>query len=200
MERNANDTSGSSGPGESTSDGFGGSSSSTGSANSPSSFGAGSGETFGAESTGTSDASFSRDRSADASGFADRAKSAASTAGDKLADVGSSVRNRAGSLKNTIADALESSAEKLRAQGARSGQIAGAAATGDSTEMVGEGDRLGDASNQLAGGLQASADWLRDADMDGLKSGIERQVKEHPGRTLAVAVGLGYLLGKAFRK
>ena len=66
--------------------------------------------------------------------------------------------------------------------------------------MVGEGNRLSEATNQLAGGLQASADWLRDADLDGLKAGVERQVKEHPGRTLAVAVGVGYLLGKAFRK
>jgi ElaB/YqjD/DUF883 family membrane-anchored ribosome-binding protein len=33
-----------------------------------------------------------------------------------------------------------------------------------------------------------------------MKSGIERQVKEHPGRTLAIAVGVGYLLGKAIRK
>ena len=66
--------------------------------------------------------------------------------------------------------------------------------------MIAEGSRVGEATNQLAGGLQASADWLRDADIDGLKSGIERQVKDHPGRTLAVAVGLGYLLGKAFRK
>jgi hypothetical protein len=66
--------------------------------------------------------------------------------------------------------------------------------------MVGDDDRLAQTTNQLAGGLQASADWLRDADLDGLKMGIERQVKEHPGRTLAIAVGVGYLLGKAFRK
>ena len=192
MERNANDTFGSSNTGESSSSGFGGSTGSAGSANSPSS--------FGASSTGASDASFSRDTSADASGLADRAKSAANTAGEKLSDVGSSVRDRAGSLKNTLADALESGAEKLRTQGAGGGQIAGASATGGSTAMVGDGNRLGEATNQLAGGLQASADWLRDADLDGLKSGIERQVKEHPGRTLAVAVGLGYLLGKALRK
>ena len=38
------------------------------------------------------------------------------------------------------------------------------------------------------------------ADLDSLKSGIERQVKEHPGRTLLIAAGLGYLLGKAVRK
>jgi hypothetical protein len=29
---------------------------------------------------------------------------------------------------------------------------------------------------------------------------VERQVKDHPGRTLLVALGVGYLLGKAFRK
>ena len=63
-----------------------------------------------------------------------------------------------------------------------------------------ENNRLAGMSNQVAGGLQASADWLRDADLDGLRSGLEQQVKDHPGRTLAVAVGLGYLLGKAIRR
>jgi hypothetical protein len=197
MERNANDNFGSSNTGESSSTGYG--TGSAGSANSPSSFGAGA-STGGMGGAGTSDASFSRDSSTDAAGLADRAKNAASTAGEKLSDVGTSVRERAGGLKQTLADALESGAEKLRKQGAGGGQIAGSAATGGSTTMVGEGSRISEATNQLAGGLQASADWLRDADLDGLKSGVERQVKEHPGRTLAVAVGLGYLLGKAFKK
>jgi ElaB/YqjD/DUF883 family membrane-anchored ribosome-binding protein len=199
MERNANDTFGSSNTGESSSGGLGTGSSSAGSANSPSSFGAGA-STGGMGGSGTSDASFSRDSSTDAAGLADRAKSAASTAGEKLSDVGSTVRDRAGSLKQTLANALESGAERLRTQGAGGGQMAGLSATGGSADMVGDGNRMTAATNQLAGGLQASADWLRDADLDGLKSGVERQVKEHPGRTLAVAVGLGYLLGKAFRK
>jgi ElaB/YqjD/DUF883 family membrane-anchored ribosome-binding protein len=200
MERNANDTFGSSNIGESASGGYGSGSGSAGSANSPSSFGASASGSGGMGGTSTSDATFSRDSSTDAGGLADRAKSAASTATEKLADVGSTVRDRAGSLKNTLADALQTGAEKLRAQGAGGGQIAGTSATVGSTGMIGEGNRLSEATNQLAGGLQASADWLRDADLDGLKSGIERQVKEHPGRTLAVAVGVGYLLGKAFRK
>jgi hypothetical protein len=54
-------------------------------------------------------------------------------------------------------------------------------------------------SDKVAGGMHSAADWLRDADLDGIKSGIEHQVQEHPGRTLLVAVGLGYLIGKAFR-
>lgn len=190
MERNANDSLGN--------ENFGGSTESAGSgysAETSSVGGTGSGS-----STGSSNGSFSRDESLDTSSISDRAKSAASSAGDKLADVGSTVRNKAGNLKTTIADALQSGAERLRQQSAGSGQIAGASATGGSTDMIADDTRLAQTSNQLAGGMQGAADWLRDADIDGLKSGIERQVKEHPGRSLAVAVGVGYLLGKAFRK
>jgi ElaB/YqjD/DUF883 family membrane-anchored ribosome-binding protein len=123
------------------------------------------------------------------------------TAQEKLADAGSTVREKAGTLKHSLADALESGAQRLRQQAAGGGQTAGAAATGGSVGMVSDQpNRMADVSNQVAGGLQASADWLRDADLDGMKAGLERQVKEHPGRTLAVAVGLGYLLGKAIRK
>lgn len=55
-------------------------------------------------------------------------------------------------------------------------------------------------SDSLATGMQSSADWLRDADLDKLKHGVEKQVKEHPARTLLVALGAGYLLGKIFRR
>jgi ElaB/YqjD/DUF883 family membrane-anchored ribosome-binding protein len=119
---------------------------------------------------------------------------------EPIADTGSSLREKAGGFKNTIADALASGAEKLRQQGAvsqasssTSTEVGGAFAAG------GEG-RLEQTSNQLAGGMQGAADWLREADLDGLKAGIERQVKEHPARSLAIAVGVGYLLGKAFRR
>lgn len=154
-----------------------------------------SGVASGTSGSGTSDTGFSRDTGADVQGVAERAKSATSAAGDKLADVGATVRDKAGNLKATIADALESGAERLRQQASGSGQLAGGTAG-----AITEDTRLVQTSNQLAGGMQGAADWLRDADLDGLKSGIERQVKEHPGRSLAVAVGVGYLLGKALRR
>ncbi|MEO5817790.1 MAG: hypothetical protein ABIT20_21150 [Gemmatimonadaceae bacterium] len=117
---------------------------------------------------------------------------------EPVPDAGSSLREKAGDFKNTIADALESGAEKLRQQAAGgAGTTSGEA--GGSFSLASE-NRLGQTSNQLAGGMQGAADWLRDADLDGFKSGIERQVKEHPGRSLAIAVGVGYLLGKAFRR
>ena len=207
MERNANDNFGEQNSGGTTGQGSQ-AGSQGGNASGAGGFGgstAGAGGAGGMGGTGgyggTSDASFSRDTAGEAGGMADRAKNALGTAGDKLSDAGSTVRDKAGSLKTSLADALQSGAEKLRQQGAGGGQIAGAAATGGSAGMItDESNRVAAMSNQVAGGLQASADWLRDADLDGLRTGLERQVKDHPGRTLAVAVGLGYLLGKAIRK
>jgi len=210
MERNTNDSFGNQNPGEaSTGAGFGGTGGTGSQAGSQGSNASGTGGFGGSASgssgtggyAGASDASFSRDTSGQSAGVADRARDAVGTAQEKLADAGSTVRDKAGSLKNSLADALESGAEKLRQQAAGGGQTAGAAATGGSVGMVADQpNRVADVSNQVAGGMQGAADWLRDADLDGLKSGLERQVKEHPGRTLAVAVGLGYLLGKAIRK
>ena len=210
MERNTNDSFGNQNPGDaSTGAGFGGTGGTGSQAGSQGTNASGTGGFGGSASgnsgtggyAGASDASFSRDTSIDSGGVADRARTAVGTAQEKLADAGSSVRDRAGTLKNSLADALESGAEKLRQQAAGGGQTAGAAATGGSVGMVADQpNRMNDMSNQVAGGLQGAADWLRDADLDGLKSGLERQVKDHPGRTLAVAVGLGYLLGKAIRK
>lgn len=147
-------------------------------------------------STGSSGGSSSGSGSLGGGGIADKARDAAGTAQGKLADVGSTVREKAGSAKDSLADALESGADKLR-QKSQGGQYAGA--TGDGSLSIG-GTDLTPAAEKLAGGMQATAGWLREADLDSLKTGVEGQVKEHPGRTLLIAVGVGYLLGKAFRK
>jgi len=131
----------------------------------------------------------------------DRAKNAFGNAGGKLAGVGSTVRERAGNAKEKLADALESGAGRLRertqSSAAEAGTLAGATADG-STAIQSDG-RIAHVSDRVAGGMEKSAEWLREADIDGIKSGIENQVKEHPGRTLLIAAGLGYLLGRAFR-
>lgn len=147
-------------------------------------------------SNGTNTASTVDDMS-DGSGLADKATSALGGAKDKLADVGSSVRDRAAGAKDSLADMLESGAEKLR-QRAGDGSLAGAGPTGGTAAIT--DDRMTQVTTKVAGGMEATAGWLRDADLDSLKASVETQVKEHPGRTLLIAVGLGYLLGKALRK
>lgn len=137
-------------------------------------------------------------------GFTDRARDIAGTAQEKLADVGSTVRERGGQVKNSLADALHSGAEKLRQRTSSTSttgstsQLAGATEAG-SVALTAD-KRTTQVGNKVASGMDAAADFIRDADLDSLKTGVERQVKEHPGRTLLIAAGLGYLLGKAFRK
>ena len=152
-------------------------------------------EFSGSGSTQQHGSSFDFDGGTEGQNLKDRAKGAIGSANERLADVGSTVREKAGSMKNKLASALESGAERLR--GNSGGSLAGATTAG-STAIEGDG-RLSQVSERVAGGMDATADWLRDADIDGIKTGIERQVKEHPGRTLLIAAGLGYLIGRAFR-
>jgi hypothetical protein len=158
---------------------------------------------YGAGSADSTDATTAGQSGSQSHGFADRARDVAGTAQDKLADVGSTVRDRAGNLKDSLANALDTGADRLRRQTGSSGssgqQLAGAT-EGGSVAIDATNSRIAPVATKVAGGMEATAGWLRETDLDSLKTGIERQVKEHLGRTLLVAVGLGYLLGKAIRK
>lgn len=120
----------------------------------------------------------------------------------------SQARTSRGGVREKLADVLESGAERLRERGSKSGDAnpdtsaaTFAGVTGGGTVSVEtDGTAGAQVSERVAGGLDATANWLREADIDGLRQGIERQVKEHPARTLMIAAGIGYLLGRAFRK
>jgi hypothetical protein len=94
-----------------------------------------------------------------------------------------------------LADGLEAGADALRQR--RLAPTSGGASR--VTALVND-QAIAPMSDTLAAGMQTSADWLRDADMDKLKEGVEKQVKEHPGRSLLVALGAGFLLAKVFRR
>lgn len=105
------------------------------------------------------------------------------------------VREKAGELKVTLADKLEAGAEKLRARSHGDASLAAAAAGGTAGAVT--DDRAAQVGDSVARGLQGAADFLREGD---LQESIERQVKEHPARSLLIAAGVGYLLGKALRR
>lgn len=113
---------------------------------------------------------------------------------EKVKSVASSVKGKASNLPAMLADGLQAGAEALRQ---RRSAIAGI--DGSST-AVAEDSSIVAVTDSIATGLQSSADWVRDADLDKLKTGVEKQVKEHPARTLLIALGAGYVLGKAFRR
>ena len=55
-------------------------------------------------------------------------------------------------------------------------------------------------NDKLAAGMQNTADFIRNADLDNTKQAIERHVKENPGRSLLIAAGIGYVIAKAFNR
>lgn len=99
-------------------------------------------------------------------------------------------REKAHDLKATLADKLEQGAEKLR----HKASTTTVTEVGADTEM-----KARKASDKVASGMENTADWLRNADVDSMKSGLENQVRTNPGRTLLVALGLGYVVGRIFR-
>ena len=120
-------------------------------------------------------------------GIADRLSQAKGAASDRLGQV----REKAGELKTTLADKLEAGASSLRSQGGP--QLAAVGGAGSATASS---DPMARISGPAADAMQKTAEFLRDGD---LKATIENQVRTNPARTLLIAVGVGYLLGKALR-
>ena len=110
---------------------------------------------------------------------------------DKIEESAESLAERAVQLKATLADKLETSASRIRQRSSDTAKIDDAIATTK--------ERVADAGDRVASGMEKSAEWLRDANMTSFKHGLERQVKENPGRTLLIAGAIGYLLGRAFK-
>ena len=124
-------------------------------------------------------------------GLADRLNQAKSVAADRLGQV----RDKAGELKTSLADKLEAGANSLRNQGGGQ-QLAGVGADGSATATTAH-DPMARIAGPAADAMQRTAQFLREGD---LKATIENQVRTNPARTLLIAVGVGYLLGKALRR
>jgi hypothetical protein len=114
--------------------------------------------------------------------------------GSRVKSVASSVKDKASGIPGMLADGLQAGAEALRQR-----RPSTETSTGSSVAITSD-PTIAAVTDTLASGMQSSADWLRDADLDKLKEGVEKQVKEHPARSLLVALGAGYLIGKALRR
>ena len=110
---------------------------------------------------------------------------------DKVEESAETIRERALQLKTSLADKLESGAGTLRRRASDTAKLDGAIATTK--------ERVADAGDRVASGMERSAEWLRDANVSSFKRGLARQVKENPGTTMLIAGAIGYMLGRAFK-
>ena len=110
---------------------------------------------------------------------------------DKADETAASVRDRAVQMKTQLADKLETGAGRLRQRATNTKKLDNAIST---TKQ-----RVVETSDRVAAGMERSADWLRNANVTSFQQGLERQVRDNPGRTLLIAGAIGYLLGRAFK-
>ncbi|AHG89608.1 hypothetical protein J421_2071 [Gemmatirosa kalamazoonensis] len=140
-----------------------------------------------------------------ATGVADRVDQARSTATNALNNAREMAGERLGQakekatqLKATLADKLEAGASSLRQQAQGGGQqFAAAGANGGTASGLMSNDQIQRLAGPAADAMERTADFLRNGD---LKETLEEQVRTNPARTLLIALGVGYLLGKAIRR
>src|SRR2546423_36269 len=94
-------------------------------------------------------------------------------------------------IKTTVAEKLHTAAETLHEKTSRQ--------TGDPGSPKGN-DSLSDYGRQAAEWLDRSADYIEDLDPQQIKTDIENQVRQHPGRSLLIAGAAGLLLGVLIRR
>ena len=103
-------------------------------------------------------------------------------------------RDKINDTKSNIADKLETGAGTLRSR-TREGAERVAAATSDLGTAATQ--RLQNYSDTVATRMERTAGWLRRRDAGDFTDNIVQQVQDHPVRTLLIAVGVGYLLGRS---
>jgi hypothetical protein len=103
-------------------------------------------------------------------------------------------KDKINDTKSTIADKLESGAGSLRSR-TREGAERVAAATSDLGAAATQ--RLQNYSDTVATRMERTAGWLRRRDVGDVGENIVQQVQKHPVRSLLIAVGIGYLLGRS---
>lgn len=119
------------------------------------------------------------------------AEHAVSEAKEAVGNAAATLKDRASQFKANVVDKLESGAASVRTRTTETDGLDGAIST-TKEKVAGAGERL-------ASGMEETAGWLRGADLASMQRGLERQVKESPARTLLIAAGVGYLLGRAFK-
>jgi ElaB/YqjD/DUF883 family membrane-anchored ribosome-binding protein len=47
--------------------------------------------------------------------------------------------------------------------------------------------------------LEVGSDYLRGHDIEDMRNDLEREIRAHPIKSIAIALGAGYLIGKLFK-
>jgi len=115
-----------------------------------------------------------------ASQVADRAKEAASSVGTMVSDAASNVGKKADELTSSAGSSLKGFGDTISRNAPHEGM-------------------LGDASQTVANTIKQSGRYLEEAGLSGIADDLTELIKRNPVPAVLVGLGVGFLLGRAFR-
>lgn len=134
----------------------------------------------------------------------DSAKDTLDDAREQLTEGAEKARKWKRTMEQKLAERLHDGASRLReradnipAAGSGTPAYAGATAEGVAAADAAVADRAQSVERTIARGMDATAEWIKDGD---IQTTVKEQARTNPVRTVLVALGLGYLLGKALKK
>ena len=110
---------------------------------------------------------------------------------ERTGEVLEKAHGKVGNAQAVLADTLEARAEAIRERGTATGSAEGAGA---------DQGRLAAAGERVAEKLDGGAAWLRENDLADVATLVNRQLKEHPGRSALAALAIGVLIGRASKR
>lgn len=113
----------------------------------------------------------------------DQVAESATKAKDKVQEAGRNVQSKIDETRTPAADKLQSAASALHE---KAGSLPG-------------GETVAGLAHGAADRMQATADYVRDHDVQRMTADVEAFVRRRPGQSLLAAAAVGFLIGRAFR-
>jgi ElaB/YqjD/DUF883 family membrane-anchored ribosome-binding protein len=117
------------------------------------------------------------------------------TAAETIASTAQRVKNEAVEIGQDAADKIDEKREPVA-----SAFEAAATSLHVNADSLPGGEKVANLAHKTADRLQDTADYVRERDIRTMLGDVERFIKNHPAESLAVAAGIGFFLGRVFRR
>jgi ElaB/YqjD/DUF883 family membrane-anchored ribosome-binding protein len=135
----------------------------------------------------------------DAIGGNDRGESSSSGTAGATENFQETMGDKAQRVKDRVADTGRRTVDKIDASREPTADALGRAASGIHETTDRATQRLSGAAHRAADRIQATADYVREHDLRAIGNDVVGIVNRYPRESVAIAVALGFLLGRAFR-
>ncbi|MCU1237162.1 MAG: Late embryosis abundant protein [Candidatus Solibacter sp.] len=117
----------------------------------------------------------------------------ASNAADKISDAASQAKNKVADLGRTAAEKIDNNRQ------AAAGGLQDAASTlREKADSLPGGEKVSNLAHSAADKLNATAEYVREHDVNSMVADLEQLVRNNPGPALLGAAVIGFLVGRAF--